>query len=94
MNCPKCEEECWRDDVDVGVGVIYGPYGCPRCGWSEDPQYDASEGESPKQKEYPDWMVDPFGGMIKKSAIQKKLGYFGIPKDVLDGPEEYNRGKE
>ena len=44
MDCPKCGEECYRNEVDVGVGVIHGPYGC-MCGWSEDPRYDASEGE-------------------------------------------------
>ena len=26
MKCPKCGcEECYRDDVNIGVGVIYGP---------------------------------------------------------------------
>ena len=40
MQCPKCSTECHRDEADVGVGIIYGPYGCPGCGWSEDPHYD------------------------------------------------------
>jgi len=44
MKCPNCgSEEVWRDEVDVGVGVIYGPYGCADCGWSESAKYDASE---------------------------------------------------
>ncbi len=47
MNCPKCGEECHRDEVDVGVGVIHGPYGCPGCGWSEDDEYDLSDGRDP-----------------------------------------------
>lgn len=38
--CEKCGAECDRHEVDVGVGVIYGPWGCPGCGWSEDEQYD------------------------------------------------------
>ena len=41
--CPKCGGECWRESVDVGVGVIYGPLGCPDCGWSEYAEYDNSE---------------------------------------------------
>lgn len=47
MNCPKCGTECWRDEVDVGVGVINGPYGCPSCAWSEYEEYDLSDGKSP-----------------------------------------------
>ena len=46
MDCPKCTAECGRDEVDVGVGVIEGPWGCPNCGWSEDPRYDLSDGQS------------------------------------------------
>ena len=42
MKCPKCNEECERDSVDIGVGIIHGPYGCPCCGWSEDSDYDLS----------------------------------------------------
>jgi DNA-directed RNA polymerase subunit RPC12/RpoP len=36
--CPKCGTECMRDDVDVVAGILYGPWGCPGCGWSEDSQ--------------------------------------------------------
>jgi hypothetical protein len=43
--CPKCNTRCDRDEVDVGVGVIFGPYGCPNCDWSEDPRYDLSNGQ-------------------------------------------------
>ena len=40
MDCPLCgERDLDRDSVDVGVGVIHGPYGC-QCGWSEDPKYN------------------------------------------------------
>lgn len=37
--CPVCGEDCWRDSVDIGVGIIYGPWGCP-CGWSESDEYN------------------------------------------------------
>lgn len=40
MKCPKCDEHCKRDEVDVGVGILTGPWGCPRCGWSESAEYD------------------------------------------------------
>jgi len=55
MHCPKCSNPCNRDSVDVGVGVIHGPYGCSRCGWSEDAEYDLSDGKDP---------VDDKGGVI------------------------------
>jgi len=58
MNCPKCGREAWRDEADVGVGIIYGPYGCP-CGWSESPEYDLSEGPRVTPEGY---VVDQWGG--------------------------------
>lgn len=39
MVCPECGADCWREDADVGVGVIYGPWGCPDCGWCENDLY-------------------------------------------------------
>lgn len=30
--CPFCGEETVADEVDIGVGVIRGPEGCPACG--------------------------------------------------------------
>jgi len=38
MKCPECGAGCSRDEVDVGVGVLHGPWGCA-CGWSEDERY-------------------------------------------------------
>ena len=43
--CPRCgESELYRDSVDVGVGIIHGPYGRPSCGWSENNAYDLENG--------------------------------------------------
>lgn len=38
--CPRCGDICDRDEVDVGVGIMYGPFGC-HCGWSEWVRYDS-----------------------------------------------------
>lgn len=57
MNCERCGNECDRDEVDVGVGVVYGPWGCYECGWSSDPRYDLQNIEQP-----PDGYRDQFGG--------------------------------
>ncbi len=82
--CPKCGEDCYRDYADVGVGVIYGPWGCGRCGWSSAPEYDRSEGISSAQVENPDWYIDQFGGMQRISAIADNAARFGIPKEVVE----------
>jgi len=84
MNCPKCSEPCGREQADVGVGIIYGPYGCPVCGWSEWRQYDRSEGPSEKQMEHPDWYVDQWGGMQRVSAIADHCERFGIPREAVE----------
>ena len=79
--CPKCGEECSRDSVDVGVGVIYGPWGCI-CGWSSDPHYDASNGPSPAQLVAGDgkW-VDSRGGVHSVDRIADNLARFGVPRE-------------
>jgi hypothetical protein len=58
--CPHCDSECWREDADVGVGIIYGPWGCPDCGWSESSDYDLRDG--PKTTEN-GGIIDQFGGL-------------------------------
>lgn len=87
FQCPKCGEECWRDEVDIGVGVIHGPHGCPGCGWSELEEYDRSEGISQAQKEHPDWYVDQFGGMIHLNRIEENLTRLGLDGKKIVGEE-------
>jgi hypothetical protein len=88
QHCPKCGEECQRDEVDVGVGIIYGPWGCPGCGWSSDPQYDHSEGGACKaqSENYPDAerYVDQFGDAHSKERMKENVQRFGIDPDVID----------
>jgi hypothetical protein len=62
MKCENCGEEAWREDCDVGVGIIYGPWGCP-CGWSEDPRYNVLDG--PKVTEL-GGTIDQWGGITPK----------------------------
>lgn len=60
--CPRCDErEVYRDSVDIGVGVIHGPWGCPCCGWSESAAYDlAFDGGLQPDGSY----LDPYGGKL------------------------------
>lgn len=36
MNCPECGSICWRNEVDVGVGVMHDGWKCSSCSWDED----------------------------------------------------------
>lgn len=65
MQCPKCKGACHRDSVDIGVGVIHGPFGCEECGWSENEKYDLSTGKNP---------VDEKGGAIDQYGGYHPLG--------------------
>lgn len=47
-SCPKCgSSDIDQHTINIGVGVIEGPWGCVECGWSEYPEYDLSDGRSP-----------------------------------------------
>jgi len=39
--CPICGAPCDRHEVDIGVGVQYGPWTCTECDWNEE--FDLSE---------------------------------------------------
>lgn len=71
MNCPQCGQECDRDSVDVGVGVIHGPWGCYGCGWSE---YDRQRAETENHGYY----CDPTGGLHRIEAIVARCERFGL----------------
>lgn len=64
MNCPNCDHECYRDTVDVGVGILEGPWGCP-CGWSEDERYNLLDG--PKFTKN-GGRIDQYGGIIPRGV--------------------------
>jgi hypothetical protein len=53
--CPQCGGDLERDEADVGVGVIYGPAGCPACYWTEgspiDPDFMKKLLAPPKEKD-------------------------------------------
>ncbi len=34
--CPMCGGELGHDEVDIGVGIQYGPEYCIDCGWCTD----------------------------------------------------------
>ena len=39
--CPACgSEHVERAEVDIGVGILYGPWECFNCGWGEEESGD------------------------------------------------------
>jgi hypothetical protein len=82
--CPKCGTECMRDYVDIGVGILYGPWGCPGCGWSEDPEYDHSEGQSMVTEH--GGIKDQYGGVHPKGSSME-LAY-RLAKEMQDKSDE------
>ena len=81
QNCPHCGEECCRDDVNVGIGIMYGPWGCPNCGWSEYEEHDSREGVRGAGN---DRVFDQYGGSC----------HVGRPdgQAILSGANVSNRG--
>lgn len=69
MICPRCGGECWRDSADVGVGVIYGPWGCP-CGWSESADYDVTGG--PRLDAHGN-QLDQWGGATPPQIVESEI---------------------
>lgn len=59
MKCPNCNSVCDRDSAHNGVAMLYGPWGCEECGWSEWEEYDRSKG--PK--------TDDFGNPVDQYGI-------------------------
>jgi len=66
LPCPCCGEECARDSVDVGVGIMRGPWGC-NCGWSEYVEYDCRNG--PRFDDEGN-RLDQLGGLHPKPRIR------------------------
>lgn len=60
--CPNCGAEgtLCRDSADVGVGIIYGPWGCSGCAWSESEEYDLSGDRDPLDEK--GGAIDQYGG--------------------------------
>lgn len=75
MRCPHCGDECARDDVDVGIGIMYGPWGCPNCGWSEDEKYDSREGI---RRDGDGRVLDQYGGSCHVSRPDGEAILLGL----------------
>lgn len=41
FTCSCGSSDCWREEVDIGVGTMYGPWRCNACGVTHRDQLDA-----------------------------------------------------
>jgi hypothetical protein len=81
--CPNCKDDnLWRESADVGVGVIYGPYGCATCGYSEDETYNLASGLKTSADGSP---VDQFGGVYPGWKVKPTMELDATP--TLADPE-------
>lgn len=77
--CPKCSETLYREEVDVGVGIITGPYGCSACGYSEAPEYDRTSGTNDAtQGGAADRWCDQWGVSHSRERLRERLDRFGL----------------
>jgi ssDNA-binding Zn-finger/Zn-ribbon topoisomerase 1 len=79
-NCPHCNETCDRAEVDVGVGVIHGPWGCPQCGWSSEQTYDNRDGV---KRDGDDRVFDQYG---VSHSINRVEGMLVLDRQNVDKP--------
>lgn len=54
-SCPDCGAGLWRDEVEIGVGTMSGPWRCSECPWGE-------EGPLSVLEESPDSLHEPADG--------------------------------
>lgn len=87
MNCPKCDEPCDRDSVHNGICLIYGPWGCCNCGWSEDPDNDRTNPNAPPTVR-DGYYYDQFGGATPVQGIIEKCARFGLGEAAKKAFEE------
>lgn len=85
--CPKCGSECGRDEADVGVGVIYGPWGCS-CGWSEYEEYDLSDGRDGLDER--GGFTDQYGVYYPPGNLRAKLEVAAKAETQAQRPTEFD----
>lgn len=66
--CPECGSVCYRDEVDIGVGIQYGPIHCTNCCWPKQHKWTGKQmGGPPDMAESTEWV-----GYCDVCGIEKK----------------------
>jgi hypothetical protein len=84
MDCPRCGNQCMRDEVHNGVAMLYGPWGC-ECGWSEDSRYDQATASQPATGH-----IDQWGGLTPEVREERDANakLIAAAPDLLAACEE------
>jgi hypothetical protein len=53
MKCPECGAACWRNEVDIGIGLYTDYWRCSRCNWDELQNYPMTD------TDWNDWLSEP-----------------------------------
>lgn len=69
MNCPKCGTECDKDEVDIGIGTMFGPETCPKCHWSQQDIVGVLPEEFKDYDPMPDSKIIPTIFYIEKEDV-------------------------
>jgi hypothetical protein len=94
MSCPKCGDRCERDSVDVGVGVIRGPYGCPsKAQLQVRPRYtksrDCASASRPQRSERWSALAAIMSSLLGPRRSQRRTyGSKGVHEDLGARPVE------
>ncbi len=51
--------------------MLYGPWGCPNCMWSENQEYDLSTGKNPLDDE--GGAIDQYGNYHPSGSIRAQI---------------------
>lgn len=46
--CPECGSDCWRNEVDVEVGIYHDEWKCTNCDWTEDDMFPMTKEDGEK----------------------------------------------
>lgn len=79
MDCKNCGHTCAREEAHNGLAMLYGPWGCPSCGWSEDPRFDFSDGRS---RERYGGTYDQYGMWLPPAMEHQRRQPFGTPEQL------------
>lgn len=90
-SCPNCGRGMCREEADIGVGIMYGPWGC-LCGYSEDPRFNRLSGTNTEtQERNPERWADQWGNLHHRDRLREQLGRFGVDADEIFEPQQRDK---
>lgn len=66
MRCPECGAVCWRNEIDVGVGIVSDEWKCEQCNWDENQAFPMTAENWEDFLRADDWAID---ALLQPSGI-------------------------